>query len=517
MINYINSSVAQLVEFIIQRKEGSLTNNGMISVNTGKHTGRAANDKFIVFDSLTEHTVDWSTNQKLSVIDFNNLWTKMLNYMATQQGFHQDLYAGVGDNKLMFALSTTTAWHALFAKTMFYSNPESSNYNDWSIIHAPDFLADPSVDHTNSETFIIISFARKVVLIGGTHYAGEIKKSVFTILNFLLPDKGVLPMHSSVNTLDNWNDSAIFFGLSGTGKTTLSADPHRTLIGDDEHGWNPDGTIFNFEDGCYAKAIKLSYENEPQIWNAVHNFGTILENVKVVGSSCDFSDSSLTENTRAAYKLANIVNSSKTRQTNKPEILNIFMLACDAYGILPPLSKLTPAQAAYYFLSGYTAKVAGTEAGIKEPKATFSACFGAPFLPRHPVVYANMLVEKINQYGCDVWLLNTGWVGGPYGVGQRIDLKHTRKLIEYALYQHSSEVVSWEEDPIFGLTYLTKDDEYITSDSVPLDVLKPELAWKKNLRTDYLTKAQELANKFKDNFKKYEDKLSLDILKAGPK
>jgi phosphoenolpyruvate carboxykinase (ATP) len=406
---------------------------------------------------------------------------------------------------------------------MFYDKQKDSSNEvgaPWMIMHDPNFQADPAVDGTKSSTFIIINFSRRMVLIGGTHYAGEIKKSIFTVLNFLLPDKNVLPMHSSVTVESTQvNSGSIFFGLSGTGKTTLSAEPQRTLVGDDEHGWCPDGSIFNFEDGCYAKAIKLSKKGEPLIWDAVHQFGTVLENVKVVNSECDFNSNERTENTRAAYKLSNVKTASKTRTAAKAN--TIFMLACDAYGILPPLSKLTPEQAAYYFLSGYTAKVAGTEAGVKEPTATFSTCFGAPFLPRHPVVYANMLIQKIKEHSCSVYLVNTGWTGGPYGIGSRIDLSSTRKLINFAIYgnwnyqpnEKSIDQFHFEIDPIFNINFLSFNQNL----PYKIPLLNPEQSWINNGLNNYADKAKELADKFKQNFKKYEGLVSLDILNAGPK
>lgn len=511
MKNYCNNSRGELISLALKNGEVEITNNGMISAITGKHTGRAANDKFIVFDSATENTVDWSTNKKFDPNHFDSLAQKVSDYVVRQKAYVQTLRAGVGESKLNFTVASTTAWHALFAQTMFYKS--NADECEWVIIHVPDFKADPKVDHTNSDAFIIINFTEKIVLIGGTHYAGEIKKSVFTILNYLLPEKGILPMHSSVNVSDA-EQSTIFFGLSGTGKTTLSADKDRVLIGDDEHGWREDGAIFNFEDGCYAKAIKLSEYGEPEIWNAVHQFGTVLENVKVIRGECDFDDSSLTENTRAAYKLANISNASTNRITGAAS--NIIMLACDSYGVLPPLSKLTPEQAAYYFLSGYTAKVAGTEAGVKEPTATFSACFGAPFLPRPPTFYADMLIERIKKYKPNVWLVNTGWTGGPYGTGKRINLAQTRDLVDFALEQNLD--AKFETHEVFGFSYLT-NLSYPTSHSeaIPSEVLNPALAWYKNGVEGYLTQAQELADKFKNNFKKYESQVSSDILNAGPK
>lgn len=507
MKNYVNLPKTELINLVISRNEAQLTNAGMIVADTGKHTGRAANDKFIVCDSVTENTVDWSTNKKMTPQAFSKLCFRVNEYLADKQIFINDLRAGVGADSLSFTLNTTTAWHSLFGQTMFYQDG-SFSLGSWQIVHVPDFKAIPSLDQTNSDAFIVLNFTEKMVLIGGTHYAGEIKKSVFTVLNFLLPAKGTLPMHSSVNHSVN-GDSAIFFGLSGTGKTTLSASSDRVLVGDDEHGWRLDGSIFNFEDGCYAKAIKLSQSGEPEIWDAVHQSGTVLENVSLVDGVCDFNSSAKTENTRAAYKLSNIKNSSKTRETGAAS--TIFMLACDAYGVLPPLSKLTPEQAAYYFLSGYTAKVAGTEAGVKEPTAAFSACFGAPFLPRHPTEYAHMLVDRIKEYGSHVWLVNTGWTGGPYGVGNRISLSDTRTLVNFALNQEFNKEHHYSEDLNFGFQYLS------SLEGVDVRLLNPLFAWNTNNVQNFAEKAKELAAKFKDNFKKYEALVSPDILNAGPK
>lgn len=504
----MNNSVPFLIAESIKNRETNLSKDGAVLAYTGKYTGRAANDKFIVLDAYTSSTVDWDTNRAFSPEAFDKLQNKVEAYCQNlNQLYVQRLYAGV-DVKLKFEITTTKAWHALFAKTMFSGLPDDEE-TEWKLLHVPDFGADPAVDETASEAFIIINYTRKVVLIGGTHYAGEIKKSIFTVMNFLLPEQGILPMHASVNVGSN-SDSAIFFGLSGTGKTTLSADPKRVLIGDDEHGWT-NHCLFNFEDGCYAKVINLSKENEPEIWQATNSFGTVIENVIYANGSgeLDFNSNIYTENTRSAYKLNKIPNASPTKMANHPS--NIIMLTCDAYGILPPVSLLTANQAIYYFLSGYTAKVAGTEAGVKEPTATFSACFGAPFLPRHPTEYADLLLKKINRHGVKVWLVNTGWIGGPYGVGKRISLPKTRMIInsilDGSLYKsliHGSPTNQdiCYRDPKFGFV-------------VPTESWIPQNVWGDN--DLYQTKAQELVNKFKNNFKKYSSHVSPEIADAGPR
>lgn len=520
MLELKNSNIQSLIYESIKNGETNLSKDGAVLAYTGKYTGRAANDKFIVLDEATCLTVDWSTNKQFSIEAFNNLQIKVEKYfedfksICNQSLYIQKLYAGI-TNKVKFEITTTSAWHALFAKTMF-SDLSDEQHADWKILHAPHFYASPELDSTNSRAFIIINYTKQVVLIGGTSYAGEIKKSIFTVLNFLLPQQGILPMHSSVNVGKN-GDSAIFFGLSGTGKTTLSADPERILVGDDEHGWS-DNNIFNFEDGCYAKAINLSQKNEPEIWRAVNSFGTVLENVAVLpDGNLNFHDSSITENTRAAYKLNKIPNASTTRTAPHPSV--IIMLTCDAYGILPPVASLTPDQAVYYFLSGYTAKIAGTEAGVKEPTATFSTCFGAPFLPRHPTEYANLLLEKIIKHNVDVWLVNTGWVGGAYGTGSRISLPTTRRIIDTILSISSSH----DKYSLFSKFVKQRHPNYIdylvhTDPNFGFETL--EGPWTINEWQDeklYKQKAQELVQKFKDNFKKYEGHVSANILNAGPR
>lgn len=527
MKNYTNPPISTLITLAIQHEAATLTNQGMISVNTGKHTGRAAKDKYIVFDSLTEHTVDWSTNNKMDQSTFDSLYEKInAELTVSDRLFDVPLQAGLGQDTVKFTFYSSSAWHTLFAKTMFY--PSKFEDSEWQMVHHPGCLADPAVDNTRSETFIAISFSRKIVIIGGTAYAGEIKKSIFTVLNYLLPDKNVLPMHAAVNSeLPQYSDgevsddhkeaknTSVFFGLSGTGKTTLSSaeEDYKILIGDDEHGWRDDGTIFNFENGCYAKTINLHPGKEWRIYNAIHNFGTVLENVPIINGMCDFNSSDITENTRAAYKLQNISNASDARYAG--DVKNIFMLTCDAYGVLPLLSKLTPAQAAYYFLSGYTAKIAGTEADVKEPVATFSACFGAPFLPRHPSVYAKMLMERIEKHNCNVWLLNTGWFGGPLGIGERADLRLTRALIKdveksYRYCSSSSNPKYFKTHNVFNLEYLACFTSVLRAN------IDAEDAWVANGLTNYQEKARELAAKFKENFKKFELYVATEVRNAGP-
>lgn len=499
----VNSAAPYLIMESLKNRETNLSKDGAVLAYTGKYTGRAANDKFIVLDATTSSAVDWDTNRAFSPEAFDKLQSKVESYCQNVSHLYvQRLYAGV-DVKVKFEITTTKAWHALFAKTMFCDLSDEED-TEWKLLHAPDFNADPTVDETASEAFIIINYTKKVVLIGGTHYAGEIKKSIFTVMNFILPDLGILPMHASVN-FGYEGDSAIFFGLSGTGKTTLSADPARILVGDDEHGWTNSG-LFNFEDGCYAKVINLSKENEPEIWQATNSFGAVLENVIYLNGQgeLDFNSNIYTENTRAAYKLNKIPNASTTRTTGHPN--NIIMLTCDAYGILPPVALLTPEQAIYYFLSGYTAKIAGTEAGVKEPTATFSTCFGAPFLPRHPTEYANLLLNKIQKHQTNVWLVNTGWVGGPYGVGKRISLPVTRGIINTILRGKVSRTYFYHDD----ITKLEYNTDPNFGFAVPI----------KNVWADddlYQLKAQDLVSKFKNNFKKYALHVSPEILNAGPR
>lgn len=490
-------SVSQLVEKILERQEGVLTSTGAIQVETGKYTGRSPHDKFIVSDSLTSHTVEWGdVNQPFSSERFDALYKKVLEHLKEQNElFVFNGYAGADDKyQLPIQVVNEYAWHNLFAHQLFIRPEDTKLKNDaesFSIVSAPTFKAVPDIDGTNSETFIIISFERRVVLIGGTEYAGEMKKSIFSVMNFLLPQNNILPMHCSAN-VGKEGDVALFFGLSGTGKTTLSADATRRLIGDDEHGWSSTG-VFNIEGGCYAKCIQLSKEKEPQIFNAIR-FGTVLENVVINSNTriADYNDNSLTENTRAAYPIQAIDNTILPSVAGHPTA--IVFLTADAFGVLPPISKLTKEQAMYHFLSGYTSKLAGTERGITAPQATFSTCFGEPFLPLPPTAYAKMLGKKIDEHNVNVYLVNTGWTGGEYGVGERMKLVYTRAMVQAAL---EGELISVDtvQDPIFGLEIPSHVP------GVPDEVLQPVKAWKNaNL---YEEKAHQLAQKFTKNFERF--------------
>jgi len=505
---YWNLGPSALLEEAVRRGQGTLSADGALVVTTGKHTGRSPNDKFIVKEPSSEKHIDWGkTNRPFEPEAFDRLHARVTAYMQGRDLFVQDARAGAA-NGMPIRVITTSAWHSLFAHTMFIRptrDERAAHVPEYTVLHVPEFKANPEIDGTNSEAFIIINYARKLVLIGGTSYAGEIKKSVFSLLNYELPLRGILPMHSSLNVGPK-GDAAVFFGLSGTGKTTLSADPARTLIGDDEHGW-ADDCSFNFEGGCYAKAIRLSKEAEPDIWHAIHHYGTVLENVVMDPETreLDLDSDKLTENTRAAYQLDRIRNASKTGKTVHPK--NVIMLTADAYGVLPPISHLTPAQAMYHFISGYTAKVAGTEKGVTEPQATFSACFGAPFLPMHPTRYAKMLGEKIEKHGAQVWLVNTGWTGGPYGVGSRMKIAYTRAMVHAALDGKLTDV-KLTNDPIFGLGI----PESVPG--VPAEMLVPRNTWKD--KAAYDKQAKELARRFQENFKQFADQAEADVLAAGP-
>lgn len=487
-----------LYELIVRRGEGLISHLGAIAVKTGHYTGRAANEKFIVDEPTSHANVAWGkVNRPLSPEKFDGLYKRMLAYMHGRDLFVQDCFVGADkEHRLPIRVITELAWHSQFARNMFVqATPEEleSHAPQFTIINLPSFHAIPSVDGTNSETFIIINFAKKVVIIGGTSYAGEIKKSVFTVLNYLLPlEKKIFSMHCSVN-VGLKGDSAVFFGLSGTGKTTLSADPNRSLVGDDEHGWDERG-VFNFEGGCYAKIINLSKEAEPEIYETTRRFGTILENVAIDSRTrrIDLTDNSFTENTRASYPLTHIPNIVATGSTVHPS--NIIMLTCDAFGVLPPIARLTKEQAMYHFLSGYTARVAGTEAGVKEPSATFSACFGGPFMALNPTVYGELLREKIARHNVTCWLVNTGWSGGPYGVGSRMKIAYSRALINAAL-DGTLNVGSFEKDPVFGL------DIPSSCAGVPAEVLNPRNTWSDKAKYDET--AAKLVGMFKDNFAKY--------------
>ena len=511
---YWNLSVPALYEEAVRRREGSISAAGPLVCRTGQHTGRSPNDKFIVREPSSEDRVWWSkVNRPIEAANFDALQQRLLNYVEGKELFVQDCYAGADPRyRLSVRVITEQAWHSLFARHMFIDIPEAigrpahDREPDFTVIDMPGLTADPKANGTNSEVFILLNFAKKLVLIGGTTYAGEIKKSIFTVMNYVLPLKNVMSMHCSAN-VGPAGDVALFFGLSGTGKTTLSSDPQRQLIGDDEHGWSEAG-VFNIEGGCYAKMIRLSAEAEPQIYATTKRFGTVLENVRTDASTreLDLDDDSLTENTRGAYPLDFIDNSLPSGQAGHPQ--NIVMLTADAFGVLPPIARLSPAGAMYHFLSGYTAKVAGTEKGVTEPKATFSTCFGAPFMVLHPTVYAKFLGEKIARHNAKVWLVNTGWTGGPYGVGSRMKIAHTRGMITAAL-SGALDNVPYQTDPIFNL------DVPQSVPGVPPEVLSPRRTWKSS--ADYDAQAHKLAQMFMDNFKAFEAEAAPDVRAAGPK
>jgi phosphoenolpyruvate carboxykinase (ATP) len=504
-----NLTASELIEHSLRRKEGILTSTGALSTLTGKYTGRSPKDKFIVDEPSVRDKIDWgAVNQPLSPEVFDRLYLKVIDYLKEKERFVFDGFAG-WDKRYQLPLRVINeyAWHNLFARQLFVrpaSKAELADHNpQFTIISAPGFKADPAVDGTRSEAFIIISFEKRMVLIGGTEYAGEMKKSIFSVMNYLLPQNGVLSMHCSAN-VGQEGDVALFFGLSGTGKTTLSADPNRQLIGDDEHGWSDQG-VFNIEGGCYAKCINLSAEKEPQIWNAIR-FGTVLENVVVDPDTrlADYDSNRYTENTRAAYPIDFIPNAQIPCVAGHPK--TIIFLTADAFGVLPPISKLTKEQAMYHFLSGYTSKLAGTERGITEPEATFSTCFGAPFLPLPPRVYAEMLGQKMEEHEADVYLVNTGWTGGPYGVGQRMHLPYTRAMVTAAL-NGSLKSVNYVQDPIFGL-FIPE-----TCPNVPSDILMPKNTWSDP--DAYDQSARQLAERFIRNFEKFEG-VSDAVKQAGP-
>lgn len=505
-------SPEELQEQAILLGQGKLNNTGALCINTGEFTGRSPADKFIVKDSITENTVHWNNfNIPIEEKYFLQLRSKLIHYLnSKEQIWVRDAYACADANyKLNIRVVNENPWSNLFAYNMFLRPTEENVENftpDWHIIQAPGFKANPQEDGTRQHNFAIVSFTHKTIIIGGTGYTGEMKKGIFTILNYLLPqEKNVLSMHCSAN-MGNDGDVAVFFGLSGTGKTTLSADPNRKLIGDDEHGWTSN-SIFNFEGGCYAKVIDLSEEKEPEIYHAIKP-GALVENVGFFDGTneINFADKHITENTRVSYPLHFISNALEPSIGGLPK--NVFFLTCDAYGVLPPISKLTTGQAMYQFISGYTARVAGTEAGVTEPKATFSACFGAPFLPLHPGQYAKMLGEKMNEHQVNVWMINTGWSGGSYGVGNRMKLSYTRAMITAAL-NGSLDNVEFEAHPIFGML-MPK-----ICPNVPKEILHPRYTW--NDRDAYDATAKKLASMFISNFEKYASGVSQDILNAAPK
>ncbi|TRM13007.1 phosphoenolpyruvate carboxykinase (ATP) [Lentibacillus cibarius] len=503
-----NLTVPHLVEKILSRDEGVLTSTGAVSATTGEYTGRSPKDKYIVRDDTSED-VDWGeTNQPIDEASFDQLLKKVTTYLHSKDElFRFQGFAGADENyRLPIQVINEYAWHNLFSRQLFITPTESElteHQPEFTVISAPTFKADPEVDGTNSEVFVLISFKKRIVLIGGTEYAGEIKKSIFSVMNYLLPKRDVLSMHCSAN-IGQEGDVALFFGLSGTGKTTLSADPYRRLIGDDEHGWSPNG-VFNIEGGCYAKCINLSKKKEPQIYHAIR-FGSVLENVVLDKGSRnpDYDDTSLTENTRAAYPLENINNIVSPSVAGHPN--TIIFLTADASGTLPPISKLTKEQAMYHFLSGYTSKLAGTERGVTMPQATFSACFGAPFLPLAPSTYAEMLGEKIDQYNSNVFLVNTGWTGGPYGTGERIKLSYTRAMVHAALEGELNNIET-VTDSIFGLA------APMHVPGVPDEVLVPSNTWSD--KEAYKMEAQSLAMKFHENFQQFTQ-ASEAIHNAGP-
>jgi len=502
----------QLHDIVIESGEGIENSTGALAINTGEFTGRSPQDRFIVQDAISEDKVWWGkVNVPFSSENFDKLYTKVTNYLSNQKEvFVRDSYVCADANyRLNVRVVTELASSNLFCYNMFLRPSESELDGfapDWKLICAPGFMADPAIDGTRQHNFAILNFTRKIVLIGGTGYTGEMKKGIFSALNFILPvDKNALPMHCSANVGDD-GDTAIFFGLSGTGKTTLSADPNRKLIGDDEHGWTSENTVFNFEGGCYAKVINLTEEQEPDIFRAIKK-GAILENVafKEGTDVVDFEDVSITPNTRVSYPIYHIDNIQPSSIGKNPK--NIFFLTADSFGILPPISKLTPGQAAYHFISGYTAKVAGTEAGVTEPQPNFSACFGGPFMPLHPTKYAEMLSQKLKDSGVQVWLINTGWTGGPYGIGTRMKLKYTRAMITAAL-NGELENVAFQKHNVFGI------EKPQSCPNVPSEILNPRNTWAdKDL---YDKKALELGKKFKENFAKFEEFANEEILAGGP-
>jgi len=504
-----NLTAEDLVKLAVEKNEGIVTSTGSLSVKTGAYTGRSPDDRFIVYDDLTHDTVDWGKiNHQFPSGKFEKLLEKMKNHVSGKDLFVFDGFVGADkENRLPIRVINDHAWQNLFARQLFIrpSKDELENHEpEFTIMCINDFEAIPEVDGTKSNVFILIDLTRKIVLIGGTQYAGEMKKSMFSVMNFILPSKGVFPMHCSAN-IGKDGDTALFFGLSGTGKTTLSADNDRMLIGDDEHGWSDKG-VFNFEGGCYAKCIDLTEEAEPQIWNAIKS-GAVLENVVIDKNSLKpkFDDNSLTENTRAAYPLDYIPSAVMPSVGGHPKV--IVFLTADALGVLPPVSRLTKEGAMFHFMSGYTSKLAGTERGIKEPKAAFSECFGAPFMPRHASVYAKLLGEKINEHNTVVYLINTGWSGGPYGVGKRIKLQYSRAMVTAAL-TGKLDIVKYRHDDLFNL------DIPMECPGVPSDILDPKTTWID--KDSYDLGAKKLAQMFVENFAKFTD-VADEIKNAGPK
>ena len=511
---YWNLPREALYEESIFRGEANISRMGPLIVNTGKHTARAASDKFVVREATTEENIWWGQyNRPFDAEKFDELFARLQGYLQGSDVFVQDCYGGADpDYRLPVRIITEYAWHSLFARNMFIKPETAEEYRrhvpEFTVISAPGFKASPQIDQTPSETFIVLNFAKKLCIIGNTGYGGEIKKSIFTLLNYLLPlNDDVMTMHCSANVGKD-GDVALFFGLSGTGKTTLSADPNRGLIGDDEHGWSDNG-VFNFEDGCYAKVIELSPTAEPQIYACTSRFGTILENVicDPVSRAIDLDDASLTENTRASYPLEFIENAVIEKRGGHPK--NIIFLTCDASGVMPPIARLNVEQAMYHFISGYTSKIAGTEIGLRdEPEITFSACFGGPFMVHQPAFYAELLRRKIERYDVKCWLVNTGWVGGPYGIGKRISIRHTRNLLN-AVLNGALENVEYYTDPVFGFEVPK------TCPDVPEDVLYPSRSWQKE--DEYWKKYKQLASRFISNMKKFETDTPKTVISAGPK
>ena len=506
-----NLSGPALYEHAVNRGEGLIAHLGPLVVRTGQYTGRSANDKFIVDEPSSHDHVWWGTqNRPIDVAHYEQLKTRLQAYLQGREIYVQDAYAGADpEYRLKIRVVTETAWHNLFVRNMFIRefDPDvlAAFTPDFTVIHCPNFHAIPELDGTRSEAFIILNFSERLVLIGGTQYAGEVKKSIFTVMNYLLPQRGVLSMHCSAN-LGPDGDTAIFFGLSGTGKTTLSSEASRAMIGDDEHGWSDQG-VFNVEGGCYAKVIRLDPEAEPEIHETTRRFGTVLENVAIdaITRRIDLDDDSLTENTRAAYPITHLPNIVRDGRGGHPRA--IIFLTADAFGVLPPIARLTPEQAMYHFISGYTAKVAGTERGVTEPQATFSACFGAPFMALNPTVYADLLGKKIAEHGATCWLVNTGWTGGPYGVGERIRIRYSRAVVHAAI-EGRLDAVEYRTDPVFGFDVPTACPE------VPAELLDPRATWADEAAYD--AKATELAQRFIENFAPFADATTPEVRAAAP-
>ncbi len=507
-----NLNTPALYEHAIQRHEALLAHLGPLVVRTGQFTGRSPNDKYVVREPSSEDKIWWGkVNQPIEEDRYLSLRARLTAYFQGKDLYVEDCYVGADPaTQMPIRVITETAWHKLFARNMFLRERDpdklATHEPKFTVLHAPGFSADPQLDGTRSDVFVLVNFGRRETIIGGTSYAGEIKKAMFTVMNYYLPQQDVLSMHCSANQGASDDDVAIFFGLSGTGKTTLSADSSRTLIGDDEHGWSDDG-VFNFEGGCYAKVIRLNRETEPEIYATTSMFGTILENVAIDTRTrrLDLDSDAFTENTRASYPISHIPNASDTGRAGHPS--TIIMLTCDAFGVLPPVARLTSAQAMYHFLSGYTAKVAGTERGVTEPTATFSACFGAPFMALKPSVYADLLGKRIAQHKVDVWLVNTGWSGGPYGVGQRMKLPFTRAMVRAALNRELNGVAT-REDPIFGVQVPE------ACPGVPQEVLQPRSTWEDPAAYD--AQAKKLAGMFVKNFEQFAPNVSEEVVTAGP-